>query len=73
MNKGGGKTVSNREEAPEDDEENSMSGDNMYSVEESAHNKGPQKRKKITKSGGKGVMKKAWYSMKIVANLSIEA
>ncbi len=58
MNKGGGKTVG-RDEAHEDDEENSMSGDNMYSVEESAHNKGAQKRKKISKQGGKGVVKKA--------------
>lgn len=31
----------------------------MYSVEESVHNKGGQKRKKISKQGGKGVVKKA--------------
>ena len=35
-----------------------MSGDNIYSMEESAHNKGAPKRKKITKGSGKGVSKK---------------
>ena len=57
MNKGGGKSL-NKEDAPEEEEENSMSADNMYSMEESAHNKGVQKRKKITKGAGKGISKK---------------
>ncbi len=37
-----------------------MSADNMYSMEESAHNKGVPKRKKITKGAGKGITKKMW-------------
>lgn len=57
MNKGTGKHLMGREDAAEDDEENSISGDNIYSIEESAHNKGVSKRKKITKGTGKGIRK----------------
>ena len=57
MNKGTGKHLMGREDAAQDDEENSISNDNGYSMEESAHNKGAPKRKKITKGAGKGIKK----------------
>lgn len=57
MNKGAGKHLMGREEGGEEDEDNSISGDNMYSVDQSNHNKGIQKRKKITKGTGKGIKK----------------
>ncbi len=57
MNKGTGKHLMERENGAEEDEENSISADNVYSMEESNHVKGGQKRKKITKGTGKGIKK----------------
>lgn len=53
---GGGKNLMGREDVGEDQEENSISGDNMYSMDQSNNIKqGGNKRKKITKTGtGKG-------------------
>lgn len=57
MNKGTGKHLMGREDGGEDDEENSISADNVYSMDESNHVKGRQKSKKISKGAGKGIKK----------------